>query len=885
MLTASELLVEAGRLVRFGIVGALASIVYAGVTFLIVSAGLGGPLAATIVGQMAAGVVSYIGHLRYSFAVEPDHRVFLWRFIAVAIIAFAANILTTWLLTAVLRVSYIYAIVAVTVLIPIINYLCNRFWIFRSGMVPLASQATSSLHRSSNHDRQQRPDRHREMSQSVSKLPAAPAAEWPVRGARLHIAGLVLLFVVEGLVFYSQLASRIVPFHPVAFDQTGYFLETYRLLDAFHSGGWKALFTPILQPNSATGMTFTFQGALLGLIGGPNRTAIISLNLLYFLALLQSSSMAWMGLGLLLSLGTLFNMTGGIIDYRIDFSALCLYGIWTCLVIRSERFRDLRFALLITGVGVWLIALRFFTVAYLGLIFSGLLAFLVIAVFRTRDPAARKAAKYSARNLFISGTLTAALAFPFLFSVRQLLYVYYGIGHFFGSEKHIRAAENQIFNLYDHLMYYPNTLLNNHVGWPTLRLAAAVTVTAVILAVLPGWRSFARQLRGVQAYAFEFAALGLAICVPLILLTIDVAKSPVVGGIVVVPIILLVTVLCASLLARRGAPADPPDGTSALPVTTFASPWPGRRIASSRRVVAVGCSVVLAVGLAEFLRNAATEQREPSRMVRAQYVALNEAIVRLVFDNHLVRPKISFDRVADYLNVGTLDLYGYERYREFINYVPRFGVGGYGIFATPRDVAMQLIAECDIVILTDPILARDHPYPMNTKIKEYWGEMRQWASDNLVLTLTDNIAGVPYEVFAKPGFKVGGISGGWITSAGLFLEVNAAYLVRWPVLVLEGPTIGPELALLGGTPKPRATLVEGRDQEGPELPANLQFDGRGYTVAIDARTIASAGGERKKIKLTFDRNFVPSRVSTSADTRELVLRAPGTSILRADPPN
>jgi putative flippase GtrA len=136
MLTARKVLIEAGRLVRFGIVGTLAGVVYAVTTFLIITAGLGGPVTATIIGQVTAGFVSYLGHLRYSFAVEPNHRVFLWRFFVIAAVAITANIVTTWLLTSVLKLSHVYSIAVVMVLIPIVNYLCNRFWIFRSGMGP-----------------------------------------------------------------------------------------------------------------------------------------------------------------------------------------------------------------------------------------------------------------------------------------------------------------------------------------------------------------------------------------------------------------------------------------------------------------------------------------------------------------------------------------------------------------------------------------------------------------------------------------------------------------------------------------------------------------------------------------------------------------------------
>jgi hypothetical protein len=48
---------------------------------------------------------------------------------------------------------------------------------------------------------------------------------------------------------------------------------------------------------------------------------------------------AWVGMALLLSAHTLFNAAGGIYDYRIDFSAFCLYGIFACLMVWSGSFR------------------------------------------------------------------------------------------------------------------------------------------------------------------------------------------------------------------------------------------------------------------------------------------------------------------------------------------------------------------------------------------------------------------------------------------------------------------------------------------------------------------------------------------------------------------
>ena len=68
----------------------------------------------------------------------------------------------------------------------------------------------------------------------------------------------------------------------------------------------------------------------MSLIGEENRTAILSVNLVYLLTLqfvffvvIQTrtgrTDLAWIGMALMLSLSTLFNDRGGIYDYRIDF--------------------------------------------------------------------------------------------------------------------------------------------------------------------------------------------------------------------------------------------------------------------------------------------------------------------------------------------------------------------------------------------------------------------------------------------------------------------------------------------------------------------------------------------------------------------------------------
>jgi hypothetical protein len=114
----------------------------------------------------------------------------------------------------------------------------------------------------------------------------------------------------------------------------------------------------------------------------------------------------------------------------------------------------------------------------------------------------------------------------------------------------------------------------------------------------------------------------------------------------------------------------------------------------------------------------------------------------------LPQPSISIDRVTDYLNLGTVILFGFERYHKLINLSPHFGHSIYGIFAVPRDVALKLFKESDIIVLTDPTLGRTG-YPTDKKIVEYWDEVNAWTRMNRTLIYSSVIFGVPHAVYVR----------------------------------------------------------------------------------------------------------------------------------------
>jgi hypothetical protein len=553
-------------------------------------------------------------------------------------------------------------------------------------------------------------------------------------GLRRHSHALLLaaLFLAEAVIFYVHVARDVAPFYPPNFDQLFYYLATYDLIGGFHARGFGVFVDELLLPSSATGATFVLQGALLSLIGGENRTTLLSINLLYLLALqlvffvvVRSRTgrvdAAWIGMTLLLSLSTLFNVAGGIYDYRIDFSAFCLYGIWTCLLVWSGSFLRMSRTLVVAAVGILLVYSRFFTIIYVGGVLGTLLAINTYGIWRNPSPYRTAVAARRVRNILLSGTIIAVICGARLFLSRAAIYDYYVVGHVLGEEKFVRAHELGIYTVAAHLFYYPKSILK-HVGLLTLLMAGA----------LAGWSLWSDRVTTSELFTRlhrfrqEFITLGLAILIPVAILTINVAKSPVVGGIVAGPI-LLAMVLC-------GAAVWPPGGRVEL-----APPW-------ARMLPAL----VMAIALTAFVSKGLSSKHLPARADLERITLLAKTIASYAADNNITRLTTSSDRVIDYQNAGTPKLFSIELLHRNLDIDPLFGHGIYGIFATAREDALRLFADSDVIVLTDAVTDRSHPYPMNTKIKEYWDELWQWTNENRVLLFSTEILGIPYRVFVRP---------------------------------------------------------------------------------------------------------------------------------------
>ena len=388
--------------------------------------------------------------------------------------------------------------------------------------------------------------------------------------------GLWLLLALQ-LGLFSQYAQReILWAYPGMFDQATYLVMDYTLYrDVLQSGIVPAL-GHFLQQSHPTGVMMPLQDAALHFFIGPGRMPDLLLNFGYF-ALLEGvlfhtvrwltgrPVLGWVACGLLMMQQTAFVEAGGMFDCRIDFIAYCLYGVFVCLLVRSDGLREKRWLAAAAGGGLLLVSFRFIAFAYLlgfaVTLFTALLGWRLLWRGRLRD---RLVVVQAMRRIAaLAGGLVACGGAVIAFNWRYI-HDYYVVGHLTGNEKHIRAAEMGVTNLAGHLTYYFASLWSDHLG-ALFIVAWAVLAAGGVAAGLAGLRrepvpATARPNACRGEWLVQLLTVCASLFAPWFILTLDESKSPVVANVLSVPVTLLLFLLIAAFdrPRRRGhlAPAE-----------------------------------------------------------------------------------------------------------------------------------------------------------------------------------------------------------------------------------------------------------------------------------------------------------------------------------------
>ena len=512
----------------------------------------------------------------------------------------------------------------------------------------------------------------------------------------------VLFFVVESTCLLRYYFVNVSPFPAENYDQALYLVQTY---DAT-AGGLRAIARKIVTSGPQSSL-FMPEAALLCLIFGVSRLSVLLLNYLAFMVsaatlffavrfTTRSLALAIGSVALLLSTHTLWFWAGGLFDFRMDWMASCAYGIWCCVVLRSKVFADRRWTLLAVAAACFMMLNRYVTAAYVfGVEFP-----LLLLVFAFEFYQRRLVRTY---NLLLAVGAQILVVAPFIYANRKSIHDYYVVGHLTGGENKIRAQEAGVSSLADNLLYYPRSIMNDHLGLSFFIMSGVFLIfaAAMSLRVRQHGTQPPRSSR-LSLFVETIFILG-AIFAPLTALTYDLSKSPVVGGVVDLPIILLVVLLCR---------------------------WAGLQPAQDRAIVDRRqnylASLFLLAGLALQIKDASLA-RDATQRTEFQKWNLNvETVVLDALEDHKRIVHLTTNAVTPYIVPAVFSVASDELGHPDQKFDWSYAVG---LDAPSVHKYMASLALSDYVILTDA--PRQEAYPSSKFFEEHDQEITKWVKDNM----------------------------------------------------------------------------------------------------------------------------------------------------------
>jgi hypothetical protein len=674
------------------------------------------------------------------------------------------------------------------------------------------------------------------------------------------VLGIVLL---QWLLFRSYVLREIAWAYPTNSDQLTYLRRSYEgyesLLASNTISQGISLWIGSVAKNSPYGIMLPIQASLLFLLFGASRLTALSLNFIYYIAWQCSNIIAvryvsgqWraamIAWGSSLAIGTPFTLAGGAMDFRLDFIAFCLLGVFVSVVIVADILGDTKWSIMAGVVGGLLILFRYLTAAYLLGIYALTLLFCWVVFTKSATDSERRST-YGLRikNIFLSGMIITGIDGPFLWVSRATIYQYYLSS----------SIDHSVWASADPLFYLKSVLFR-HLGEGFIVVSILLLLISLLISL-----STLRKNAGTQNPSYNFdldlsaSVMFLLACfiVPFCLLAGYTAKSEVVSSIMVPPIYWLVMLAILFLLKR----AD------------FSQ---RHRVAS----LFLWVMVILSLGygfyhqLNAYSRHTALSlRRQDVLQVVKMYDDIGAHSEKMGWQN----PRISVDNIKDYLAGGSVltPLY-YERHGVFLKVQTKLGVS---ISHVNEQQALQALGDSDFVILTytnQPGYGYKPTYPFVTDFEQIRPMVNEFVQQEFGLLGSYQIYGQDVDVYVRPSFTIAGLSADhWLTSEGMTLYVPVILAEPSAKLLLKG--MSPDLAWLPPDTQVSAKLVE-PGGKGRSLVTDFRATGQDYSIQITlpAELPDLDKEQMLRIKVSFSSYFIPSELGINEDTRQLVIQAP-----------
>ncbi|VBB42016.1 membrane hypothetical protein [uncultured Desulfatiglans sp.] len=528
----------------------------------------------------------------------------------------------------------------------------------------------------------------------------------------IFISTCLLIFLVQYYLFKSYVLREVSWAYPTWADQAQYLASAYRVYNTMlNSSFLDALISEFLRPKP-NGSLIEIEGAVSFVLGGPTRLSALSINFIHlifmqfvtiitFYKLTKSPLISLICIGILMSISAIYIMPGAMYDYRIDFMSFCLYATLILIFLHTDFLSSRKWSIIWGAFCALCIVTRHNTVVYIIGIWIALSFYVGFNFFSSFDT--RKIYKKKALCLIFSVIACFVLLFPFALVSYKSFWLYYI--HQAQVRGPIRLQGEPIFNFIDFLLYYPKQVLCEKMGMTSVLLLIGIMLLCVIAVSISKKRQFSKKnvVERIQYNNFKnnIFFIGVTIFVPLVVLTVNPAKSSVVGGILAFPVAIMIFYILSHVYCY------------------YLAVWPGYLY---RIIFVFVACFTIAVGTIYSFANSC--KKSPQSIYKSDTNSLMDyyqTFYKLCVNLNLYNPTVICDYLVDRLEPVILTVTAYENLQIYIH--PRQIARTEQILAVNKDALLSAAEKTDFLVLTESDHKGKLYYPYNKLMHEVQHEL------------------------------------------------------------------------------------------------------------------------------------------------------------------
>ena len=533
-------------------------------------------------------------------------------------------------------------------------------------------------------------------------------------------------FILEYLLFQSYAYREAIGKIPRNWDQVYYMVVSYKMYDSIVSRNLDAFLSIFNAGVKTSGISLI--GTVNLFLFGRTHFSFLLLNFFAFLLAQIIGSVAiyrilnkwiyvWTWIGLFIGLQTPFYWAGDLLDFRADFVAFCLYTSWFCLYITFLYSKEEKYCKLSAVFGGLLIFFRMLTITYIG---SVLVIFVFIDVFLFH----KKLKAIIKQYIVYLGIMIVCGGWLAILCIGKTFSYYYNL-HAINLEPEIRRIEQQVYSLWDEILFYPKSLMNDHLGKVYLGSFIVILIVIVCIAIKKLYIKEKMTWKGKEMLAFAI----ISIVTPMVILTIDESKSSVVGGIVS-GCIVFISVISIYLIINK-------------------------YLGWLKKIILIGCCCV---GVYNYIINSIGEQRGYSREEQLALININTSIAEYIIDKDINNSEMLVDHLCD--GIGSIvstywisAVYEEPYYVDDATYLMSFNESGDTLESQvahrfEKNEINEALDKADIIVVSEEGYS-ESLYITDKSLDQYREQIWNYATQNLDLLLEDQAYGTTISVFAR----------------------------------------------------------------------------------------------------------------------------------------